>query len=114
MRMCPMSARLYRRNISRARSRCERILIRPPHFWTERNVELKLGANVVEVDPEGHAVVLADGERITYGTLIWAAGGDPRRLSCPGADLAGIHYVRDLGDVDKMMAELDAGAKKSW
>jgi 3-phenylpropionate/trans-cinnamate dioxygenase ferredoxin reductase subunit len=57
-------------------------------------------------------VVLGDGERITYGSLIWAAGGDPRRLSCPGAELAGIHYVRDLADADRMMAELDAGAKK--
>jgi len=90
----------------------ERILIRPPHFWAERNIEMKLGATVTEVDPAGHAVVLADGERITYGSLIWAAGGDPRRLSCPGADLAGIHYVRDLADADRMMAELDAGAKK--
>ncbi|WEK45364.1 MAG: FAD-dependent oxidoreductase [Candidatus Andeanibacterium colombiense] len=90
----------------------ERILIRPPHFWAERAIEMKLGATVTEVDPEGHAVVLADGERITYGSLIWAAGGDPRRLSCPGAELAGIHYVRDLADADRMMAELDAGAKK--
>ncbi len=29
----------------------ERILIRPPHFWAERNIELKLGATVTEVDP---------------------------------------------------------------
>jgi 3-phenylpropionate/trans-cinnamate dioxygenase ferredoxin reductase subunit len=90
----------------------ERILIRPPHFWAERDIELKLGATATEVDPEGHAVVLGDGERITYGTLIWAAGGDPRRLSCPGAELAGIHYVRDLADADRMMAELDQGAKQ--
>jgi 3-phenylpropionate/trans-cinnamate dioxygenase ferredoxin reductase subunit len=90
----------------------ERILIRPPHFWAERNIELKLGATVVEVDPAAHEVTLGDDERVTYGSLIWAAGGDPRRLSCPGAELAGIHYVRDLADADRMMAELDAGAKK--
>ena len=90
----------------------ERILIRPPHFWAERNIELKLGATVTQVDPAEHAVVLGDGERLHYGSLIWAAGGDPRRLSCPGADLAGIHYVRDLADVDRMMAELDGGARK--
>ena len=90
----------------------ERILIRPPHFWAERDIELKLGATVLEVDPAAHEVKLADGERLGYGTLIWAAGGDPRRLSCPGAELGGIHYVRDLADVDRMMAELDAGAKR--
>lgn len=90
----------------------ERILIRPPHFWGDKNVELKLGATVTEVDPAAHEVVLADGTRLGYGSLIWAAGGDPRRLSCPGADLAGIHYVRDLADADAMMAELDGGAKR--
>ncbi|WP_336978916.1 NAD(P)/FAD-dependent oxidoreductase [Altererythrobacter fulvus] len=90
----------------------ERILIRPPHFWGDKNVELKLGAAVTEVDPAAHEVVLGDGTRLGYGSLIWAAGGDPRRLSCPGADLAGIHYVRDLADADAMMAELDGGAKR--
>ena len=45
-----------------------------------------------------------------YDSLVWAAGGDPRRLSCPGADLGGIHAVRDKADVDRLKAELEAGA----
>lgn len=90
----------------------ERILIRPPHFWDERDVTMRLGANVTEVDAAAHEIVLQDGERIGYGKLIWATGGDPRRLSCAGADLAGIHYVRDLADADGMMAALDAGTRR--
>lgn len=90
----------------------ERILIRPPHFWEERDVTMRLGANVTEVDAAAHEIVLQDGERIGYGKLIWATGGDPRRLSCAGADLAGIHYVRDLADADGMMAALDAGTRR--
>jgi 3-phenylpropionate/trans-cinnamate dioxygenase ferredoxin reductase subunit len=90
----------------------ERILIRPAHFWGERNVELKLGATVAAVDAAAHTVTLASGETLGYRTLIWAAGGDPRRLSCPGAELGGVHYVRDRADADRMMAELDAGAKR--
>ena len=35
-----------------------------------------------------------------FGDLIWAAGGRPRRLTCPGAELAGIHLVRNRADVD--------------
>ncbi|MBO9604115.1 MAG: FAD-dependent oxidoreductase [Novosphingobium sp.] len=89
----------------------ERILIRPEHFWGERQVELKLRATVTAVDAEAHSVTLESGEALGYGTLIWAAGGDPRRLTCPGAKLKGIHYVRDRADADRMMAELDAGAK---
>jgi len=89
----------------------ERIYIRPPQFWADKDVELLLGTSVTAVDPAAHSVTLSDGKVLTYGALIWAAGGDPRRLSCPGADLAGIHTVRDRADVDRMMAELDGGAR---
>jgi len=89
----------------------ERIMIRPVQFWADKGVELKLGVSVVKVDPAAHVAVLSDGTQLGYEALIWATGGDPRRLSCPGAELAGIHYVRDKADADRMMAELDAGAR---
>ena len=90
----------------------ERIYIRPPPFWPERDVTLQLGTAVTAVDPAAHALALSDGGEIGYGKLIWAAGGDPRRLSCGGADLAGVHAVRDKADVDRIMGELDTGAKR--
>lgn len=90
----------------------ERILIRPPAFWEERQIALRPGVAVVSVDPEAHTLKLTDGSEIGYGKLIWAAGGNPRRLSCPGADLSGIHAVRDKADADRIMAELDNGAKR--
>jgi len=90
----------------------ERIYIRPPGFWAERDISLKLGTAVTAVDPVAHTVALSDGGEIGYGKLIWAAGGDPRRLSCSGADLSGVHAVRDKADVDRIMGELDNGAKR--
>ncbi len=90
----------------------ERILIRPAAFWQEREVQMRGGCPVVKVDPAAHQVELASGELIGYGKLIWATGGDPRRLSCPGSNLAGIHCIRDKADVDTLMAELDGGAKR--
>lgn len=90
----------------------ERIMIRPPQFWGERGIELKPGALVLEVDSAAHELKLSSGEVLSYGKLIWAGGGDPRRLSCPGAELAGIHYVRDKADADAMMADLDRGARQ--
>ncbi|QZP08768.1 FAD-dependent oxidoreductase [Caenibius sp. WL] len=89
----------------------ERIYIRPPQFWADKGVDLRLGATVTAVDPAAHTLTLADGGTVEYGKLIWAAGGDPRRLPLPGGDLAGVHGVRDRADVDRMMAELDGGAK---
>ena len=90
----------------------ERILIRPEKFWSDKNIDIKLGAMVSEVDWMNHQVVLGDGTRIAYRKLIWAGGGDPRRLSCPGARLKAVHAVRDRRDVDAIMAQLQNGAKR--
>lgn len=90
----------------------ERIYIRPPSFWGDKQVEMKLGATVVSVDAAKACVTLQDGPAIEYGNLIWATGGDARALPCAGGDLGGVYSIRDKSDVDGLMAELDAGAKK--
>lgn len=85
----------------------ERILIRPARFWEERGVTLLTGREVTALDASAREVSLASsGERIGYGHLVWAAGGEPRRLACAGGDLAGVHTVRSRADVDRMQAEL--------
>lgn len=84
----------------------ERILIRPESFWAEREVTLRLGSAVTAVDAEAKTVTTDDGAVIAYGNLIWATGGSPRRLTCDGHDLAGLHTVRTRADADRMMAEL--------
>ena len=89
----------------------ERICLRPEQFWAGKQIALKLLCEVTKVDPAAHCLTLSDGSTCTYGQLIWAAGGDPRRLSCAGGDLSGVHAVRTRADVDQMMAQLDAGAK---
>nr|WP_253201328.1 FAD-dependent oxidoreductase [Sphingomonas quercus] len=86
----------------------ERILIRPAGFWGERDVALLLGRRVTAIDPEARRVTTADGATIGYGRLIWAGGGAPRRLSCAGGDLAGVHAIRTRADVDRLIAELPA------
>lgn len=91
----------------------ERILIRPEQFWSDKNIELRLGTEVVAIDPAKHEVTLGSGESIGYAKLIWAAGGAPRALTCSGADLKGVHAVRTRSDVDTLMRELADGAKKA-
>ena len=91
----------------------ERIQIRPEQFWADKDVELKLGRNVGEVDAQAHVLTLSDDAKVGYRKLIWAAGGDARRLSCPGCDFAGIHYIRTRRDVDTLKEELAGGAKRA-
>lgn len=90
----------------------ERLFIRPPTFWADKRIELMLGRSALAVDPVAKRVTLTDGAVVGYQSLIWATGGDPRRMSCSGADLAGVHSVRDKADVDRILAELSGGARR--
>ncbi len=84
----------------------ERILIRPVQFWADRNIEMLLGKRVKSVDPAAKTITTTSDETIGYGQMIWATGGSPRPLTCPGADADGIFYIRRRDDVDAVMARL--------
>ena len=81
--------------------------------WQSLNAEVSFFSDFIEphtsaevlADFAAHQVTLGDGSSVTYGKLIWAAGGDPRKLTCAGADLGGVHAVRTREDVDRLMGE---------
>ena len=83
-----------------------RMLIRPESFWAERNVTMITDTLVTEVDADAQLVTTGAGDSFGYGELIWATGGHPRRLSCEGRDLAGIHAIRTRADVEALKDEL--------
>ncbi len=85
----------------------DRLYIRPPQFWAEKNIDLRLNTEVITVDAAGQSVTLSDGSQLSYDHLIWATGGDPRKLTCPGHELSSVYGVRTRADVDAIMAELD-------
>jgi 3-phenylpropionate/trans-cinnamate dioxygenase ferredoxin reductase subunit len=89
----------------------ERLYIRPPTFWGEKDIELVLGTEVTAIDPCTKLLTLSDGSPFSYDKLVWAAGGDPRKLPIRGGDLAGVHAVRTREDCDRMMGEIDGGVR---
>lgn len=89
----------------------DRLYIRPPQFWPDKNVDLMLGVEVLAVDPVAKELSLSTGESFGYGALVWATGGDPRRLPVPGGELAGVHAVRTRADCDQLMGEIDGGVR---
>jgi len=84
----------------------DRLLLKPATFWAERGIALRLGRRVVSVDPAAKRIVCDDRSAVTYGVLIWAAGGKARRLSCDGSDLGGVHTLRERADIDRLKVEL--------
>jgi 3-phenylpropionate/trans-cinnamate dioxygenase ferredoxin reductase component len=77
----------------------DRLLFRHRSFYDEHRVELKLGCRAVRLDAAARQVELADGETLPYDRLLLCLGAESRRLTCPGATLAGVHYLRGLADV---------------
>jgi len=77
----------------------ERLYIKPPGFYEEENIVVRLGTRVSAIDRATHTVQTDSGEDFVYDKLILALGSKPRRIGVPGADLAGVHYLRDIDDV---------------
>ena len=94
------------------RTEREHLFLRPPRFYERHRVERFLGQPATALDPNANAVTLADGRRIPFEKLLMATGGRPRRLPIPGADLAGISYLRTLEDSDALRAGM-AGARRA-
>ncbi len=86
----------------------DRLYLRPAAYWAEKNIDMQLGVECAGIDPHAKTLTLSDGSQMRYGDLVWATGGDPRKLFCPGAELAGVHGVRTRADADAMMAALPA------
>ena len=82
----------------------ESIFVHPENWYADHDVELRLGATVTSLDPTSRTVTTATGARFDYDKLLLATGSTPRRLSLPGSDLDGVHYLRNLEDSDRIKA----------
>jgi NADPH-dependent 2,4-dienoyl-CoA reductase/sulfur reductase-like enzyme/nitrite reductase/ring-hydroxylating ferredoxin subunit len=89
----------------------EWIPLRPPEFYAEHGIELKLGVRVSAIDTKTHEVRLADGSPHRYGGLLLATGAMPVRLAIAGADLPHIHYLRTLADSRALIAAATAARR---
>src|SRR4051794_31453570 len=103
----PLSKEYLRGEVPRAKAR-----VHDPSFYAENDIELRIGTTVERVDTDAQEVALSGpgGERIHYDRLLLTTGAEPRRLTLPGADLDGVHYLRDLADSDAIGARLAQGS----
>jgi 3-phenylpropionate/trans-cinnamate dioxygenase ferredoxin reductase component len=89
----------------------DRLLFRHRTFYEEHRVELMLGVRAVRLDTSQRLVQLSDGQTLTYDRLLLCLGALSRRITCPGADLVGVHYLRNLADVAPLRAAFKPGAR---
>ena len=81
------------------------LLIRPPEFYEKQDITIR-HARVAAIDRQARSVTLSDGEEIGYAKLALCLGARPRRLPIAGAELAGVHYLRDASDIEAIRGGL--------
>ena len=84
----------------------DRLYVKPASFYTDAQVETHLNCTITAIDRESKALRTNSGNTIAYDQLVLALGSRVRRLTIEGADLDGIHYLRNISDVDAIRAEL--------
>lgn len=89
----------------------DRLMIRPTQFYTDHSVQTHLGRRVEEIGRSEQRLRLDDGSTLVYDALLLATGSRPRKLVAPGADLAGVHFLRTITDVERIRADFGPGRR---
>ena len=83
----------------------DKLLMRPASFYTSKQIEVVLNTRVTSIDVQAKSVNSSSGVH-RYSDLVMATGARPRLLKIPGADLDGVHLLRDLDQSRKIKHEL--------
>ena len=89
----------------------ERLFLKADAFYRDSGCELMLNTSVTAIHRGEKTVELSDGRKLPYDKLLLATGTRVRKLNVPGADLPGVHYLRDIADVDGLQAVFKQGAR---
>jgi 3-phenylpropionate/trans-cinnamate dioxygenase ferredoxin reductase component len=89
----------------------EKIYAHPAEWYAENDVELRLGETVIGIDRGAREVSLGSGARVPYAKLLLTTGSSPRRLSVPGVNAEGVHYLRRVDDSDRIKAAIEASSR---
>jgi len=87
------------------------IPLRPPEFYSENAIELRLGATGTGLDVAGRRVVLSGGKALGFDKLLLATGAEPIRLQVPGAELPHVRTLRSLSDSRELIARAKSGTR---
>jgi 3-phenylpropionate/trans-cinnamate dioxygenase ferredoxin reductase subunit len=89
----------------------ERLPIRPASFYESIHCELLLGTPVIAINTAARQLRLDGGGQLGYDQLVLAIGGHARPLPVPGAQLAGVHVLRTITDVNAIRAQIAPGKR---
>ncbi|GFR86765.1 apoptosis-inducing factor 3-like protein [Elysia marginata] len=86
-------------------AKAEEIALRKEDFYKDIDTRVLLGKEVTEVDTVGKQVVMSDGVKLPYTTLVVATGGRPRKPDILGVELANVFTLRTVKDANTIAAK---------
>jgi 3-phenylpropionate/trans-cinnamate dioxygenase ferredoxin reductase component len=84
----------------------EQAFLHEEEWWTEQNIELRLGRRATMLDAATRTVTLDGAEELRYDKLLLATGSRVRTLAVPGHDLHHVRYLRTIDESDALQASL--------
>ncbi|MGW0035169.1 NAD(P)/FAD-dependent oxidoreductase [Gordonia sp. NPDC003376] len=86
-----------------------RHLLRPPQFYADNAIDLRLGVTVRDIRRDEQVVVTETGTEIPYATLVLATGSRPRVLPVDGSSRSDVHTLRTIDDAHALHRSLSRG-----
>ena len=86
--------------------------VHPWDWYHEHDVHVLTGTLAVELDLLENRVILDETSSVGFEKALIATGAKPRPLQLPGADAAGVYYLRTLDDSEELRDALREGGRK--
>jgi 3-phenylpropionate/trans-cinnamate dioxygenase ferredoxin reductase subunit len=84
----------------------ERLHFKPASFYDDPQIDVHLNTSIESIDRAGKKVIASDGIEFAYDKLVLALGSRVRKIDVPGHDLPGIHYLRNIADVEAIRSDM--------
>ncbi len=84
----------------------EGLAIRPAAFYEKNSIQFRQG-RVTAINRSTQTLTLSDGQEQSYDKLALCMGSRVRKVSLPGSELEGVHYLRDITDVEGIKAHVE-------
>ncbi len=86
------------------------LLFRPLEWYPEQDIEVLIRTSVTGLELQERKAKLSNGDQVTFDKALLATGANVKRLSVPGCELDGIHYLRTMHNSDAIRE--DASGKR--
>jgi 3-phenylpropionate/trans-cinnamate dioxygenase ferredoxin reductase subunit len=87
------------------------LALKPVEFYAEHGIDFRPSTTAVALNRGQKTVALSDGSTLGYDALILATGARAIALPIPGADLAGVMFLRTAADAELLKATVGPGKR---